>query len=121
MKRGEVWWARLPPPIGRRPVVLLSRNAAYASRELVTVAPVTTRIRGIRSEVILDRADGLKKKSVANLDTISTIPKASLETKISSLPRQKVVEVGDAIRFALGLPHVPRDMLELRGSGWEGD
>ena len=112
MKRGEVWWARLSPPIGRRPVVLLSRNAAYASRELITIAPVTTHIRGIRSEVTLDRTNGLKKKSVANLDTISTIPKASLERKISALPTEKVTELSDAIRFALALPYVPRDVLD---------
>lgn len=121
MKRGDIWWARLPPPVGLRPVVLLSRNAAYASRELVTIAPITSRIRGIRSEVILDRGDGLKKKSVANLDTISTIPKAALDTKISSLSRKKVTEVEDAIRFALGIPIRPRDMLDLEGTGWKGD
>ncbi len=51
MKRGEIWWAELAPPAGRRPVLLLSRNEAYAVRELVMVAPLTTRIRGIPSEV----------------------------------------------------------------------
>ncbi|RPJ34838.1 MAG: type II toxin-antitoxin system PemK/MazF family toxin [Planctomycetaceae bacterium] len=53
MRRGEVWWADLPPPTGRRPVVLLSRDDAYAVRALVTVAPVTTRIRSIPAEVPL--------------------------------------------------------------------
>jgi len=42
MRRGDVWWAELPAPSGRRPVVLLTRNEAYAFRELVTVAPLTT-------------------------------------------------------------------------------
>lgn len=51
MKRGEVWWADLPPPAGRRPVVLLSRDEAYAIRALVIVAPVTTRVRSIPAEV----------------------------------------------------------------------
>ena len=53
MRRGEIWWAELTPPAGRRPVLLLSRNEAYAVRELVTVAPVTTRMRHIPSEVPL--------------------------------------------------------------------
>lgn len=54
MQRGEVWWARLPEPVGRRPVLLLSRNAVYAVRASITVAPITTRIRNIPVEVPLD-------------------------------------------------------------------
>ena len=59
MRHGEVWWADLPPPTGRRPVVLLSRNAAYAIRALGIVAPATTRIRHILTAVPLDPEDGL--------------------------------------------------------------
>lgn len=70
MRRGEVWWTDLPPPAGRRPVVLLSRNEAYAVRELVTVAPITTRARRIPTEVPLGPAEGLPKACVVNLDTI---------------------------------------------------
>jgi mRNA interferase MazF len=121
MKRGEVWWAKLPPPIGLRPVVLLSRDAAYARREFITIAPITSRIRGIQAEVILDRKDGLKKKSVVNLDTINTIPKAALDGRISSLSGEKMAAVEEAIRFALGFPYRPSDMLDLQGIGWEGD
>jgi len=72
MRRGEVWWAELPAPSGRRPVVLLTRNEAYAFRELVTVAPVTTHIRRIRTEVAPCRKDGLPRQCVASLDTITT-------------------------------------------------
>ena len=61
MRRGDVWWADLRAPAGRRPVVLLSRNEAYAVRELVTIAPVTTRVRRIPSEVPLSVKDGLPK------------------------------------------------------------
>ena len=75
MRRGEVWWAQLTGPAGRRPVVLLSRNEAYAIRELVTVAPVTTRVRQIPTEVPLGPAEGLPKSCVVNLDTITTIPR----------------------------------------------
>ena len=103
MRRGEVWWAELPDPAGRRPVVLLSRAEAYAVRELVTVAPVTTRVRGIPSEVPLDRSDGLPRRCAANLDTITTIPRKVLTGRIATLAAGKVVAIDRAIRFALGL------------------
>ena len=103
MRRGDVWWADLPSLAGRRPVVLLSRNEAYTVRELVTVAPVTTRIRTIPTEVELDRADGLPKRCVANLDTITTIPRRRLTTQITRLAPAKVAAVDAALKFALGL------------------
>lgn len=103
MKRGEVWWAELPAPAGRRPFVLLSRDEAYAVRELVTVAPVTTRIRNIPVEVPLGSKEGLPKRCVVNLDTITTIPKSTLIEHISVLPASKVAAIDEAIRFALGL------------------
>jgi mRNA interferase MazF len=103
MRRGEVWWADLPAPAGRRPVVLLSRHEAYAVRELVTVAPVTTRIREIPSEVTRAR-EGLPKPCVANLDTITTIPKDALTARVAVLTHEKVAEVDRALKFALGLP-----------------
>ena len=103
MKRGDIWWAQLGAPAGYRPVVLLSRDAAYDRRELITIAPLTTRIRNLKSEVPLGRAEGLKKKCVANLDTITTIPKAVLDKKVTSLPRSKVHEIDEAIGFALGI------------------
>ena len=103
MKRGEVWWADLPPPAGTRPVILLSRDEAYAVRSLVIVAPVTTRIRSIPSEVLLGPDDGLPRVCVANLDTITTIAKATLRERIASLSSQKAQEVEAAIRFAVGM------------------
>jgi mRNA interferase MazF len=103
MRRGEVWWAELPSPAGRRPVVLLSRNEAYAVRELVTVAPVTTRVRRIPTEVDLGPAEGLPRACVANLDTITTIPKRALTQVIGPLPTETLAAVERALRFALGL------------------
>ena len=103
MQRGDVWWAALPFPAGRRPVVLLSRDEAYAVRELVTVAPVTTHIRGIPTEVELGTADGLPKRCVANLDVITTVPKRALSARITALVPGKVAAVDRALRFALGL------------------
>ncbi|NQW23223.1 MAG: type II toxin-antitoxin system PemK/MazF family toxin [SAR202 cluster bacterium] len=106
MRRGEVWWANLPPPTGRRPVVLLSRDEAYSFRELVTIAPVTTRTRGIRSEVALGPEDGLPRICAANLDSITTIPKNTLQQHIVSLPGDKLQAVNHALHFALGLDAV---------------
>lgn len=103
MRRGEVWWADLPAPAGRRPMVLLSRDEAYAVRELVTVAPVTTRIRGIPSEVALGAKEGMPKPCVANFDTITTIPKRALTARLTMLSGEKAAEVDRALRFALGL------------------
>ena len=103
MRRGEVWWAELPPPAGRRPVVLLSRDEAYAVRELVTVAPITTRVRRIPTEVTLGRAEGLPRRCVANLDTITTIPKRVLTARLAALAPAKRAAVDRALRFALGL------------------
>ncbi|MBN2076980.1 MAG: type II toxin-antitoxin system PemK/MazF family toxin [Dehalococcoidales bacterium] len=103
MKRGEIWWAELGAPAGRRPVLLLSRNEAYLVRELVTVAPVTTRIRNIPSEVPLGLEDGLSKSCVINLDTISTIAKTSLSERLTILSTEKVKAAETALHFALGM------------------
>ncbi len=103
MRRGEVWWAYLPPPAGRRPVVLLSRNEAYAVRQLVIVAPVTTRIRRIPTEVSLGKSEGLSKSCVANLDVVTTVPKAALRDHIGTLEPGKLVAIDRALKFAVGL------------------
>ena len=103
MRRGEVWWVNLPSPAGRRPAVLLSRDAAYSVRRFVTLAPVTRRIRHIPVEVPLGPEDGLPQQCVANLDTINTISKARLHERISSLSPEKLRAVDTAIHFALGL------------------
>ena len=103
MKRGEVWWAELPPPIGRRPVVLLSRDEAYAIRNAVTVAEVTTVVRNIPVEVKLDKDDGLPKVCVANLDTVITIRKDRIKERIGLLRPEKIAQINIALRFALGL------------------
>ena len=102
MKR-DIWWAELGPPAGRRPILLISRDEAYSVRELVTVAPITTRIRSIPSEVPLGTEDGLPKSCVINLDTITTIAKASLSERLTTLNAEKQKAVEDAIHFALGM------------------
>lgn len=98
-----MWWAELPLPAGRRPVLLLSRNEAYSVRSLVTVAPITTRIRGIPVEVPLDTRDGLPRRCVINLDSIVTISKAYLKGRIGPLSAEKMQAAQRAVRFALAL------------------
>jgi mRNA interferase MazF len=100
MRRGEVWWAEL----ARRPVVLLSRDEAYDVRNAVTVAEVTSTIRGIPVEVELGPEDGLPKKCVVNLDTLATIRKHLLIERIAILRDEKIEQIDSAIRFALSLP-----------------
>ena len=103
MKRGEVWWAQLPDPAGRRPVVLLSRDSAYRVRSAVTVAPVTRTIRNIPVEVLLDQKDGLPSRCVVNLDDVTTISKSFLKERITALSAERIQQIDDAIRFALDL------------------
>ncbi len=103
MKRGEVWWANVPKPIGRRPVVLLTRDSAYAVRASVTVAPVTRTIHDIPVEVPLGPEDGMPKACVVNLDGIITISKSALERNITTLSPDRMASVEEAIKFALAL------------------
>ena len=103
MRRGEVRWAELAPPTGRRPVVLLSRDAAYRVRTSVTVGMVTRTIRAIPVEVLLSTEDGMPQQCVVNLDDILTIPKARLGERITTLSPQKVSAIAKAIIFALDL------------------
>lgn len=103
MRRGEVWWADLPPPVGRRPVLLLSRDAAYRVRTSITVAVVTRIVRNIPVEVPLGPEDGMAQHCVVNLDNILTIPKARLIERITNLSAEKMISVVRAIVFALDL------------------
>jgi mRNA interferase MazF len=103
MRKGEVWWAMLPLPIGRRPVVLLSRDEAYAVRNAVTVAEVTSTIRGIPVEVDLGPEDGLPKRCVVNLDTIVTIRKDLLIERLAILRDEKIEQIDTAIKFSLSI------------------
>lgn len=103
MRRGEVWWAEQPEPIGRRPVILLSRDEAYTVRNAITIAQVTTTVRNIPVEVLLGEKDGLPQKCVVNLDTITTIRKAILRKRICSLNVEKIEEINKAIKFALAI------------------
>ena len=104
VRRGELYWARLPPPVGRRPVLIVSRSATIAVRTQITVAPVTRTIRGMRSEIALGRSHGLRAASVANCDSLQTIPKAALDGRaIGRLLVSELVDLDRALRYALGV------------------
>lgn len=103
MKRGEVWWANLPEPAGRRPVVLLTRNGAYAYLSKVTAAALTTTIRPARTHVLVGEKEGLARTSAINLDDIHGVQKARLTERICELSPGRMREVDEALMFALGL------------------
>ncbi|MFN0116804.1 MAG: type II toxin-antitoxin system PemK/MazF family toxin [Elusimicrobiota bacterium] len=103
MKRGDIWWAELSEPLGRRPVVLISRNLAIQVREAVTVAQITTVVRDIPVEVKLNKQDGMPKDCAINCDVLLTIPKKMLLNFVTSLSPQKKKDLEKALKFALGL------------------
>ena len=103
MKRGEIWWARMPLPAGRRPVVLVSRDSSYSVRASITVVEVSRTIRAIPTEVPLGKREGLPGRCAANADNLVTIPKTWLDTRIGPLSGQKLVALDAALRFALSL------------------
>jgi len=103
MRRGEIWWAQLAGPASRRPVLLLTRNAAYAVRASVTIAPLTTTIRDIPVEVRLGPQQGLPRECVVNLDEVLTIRKERLLRVLTTLSPEVMVQVDQALKFALGL------------------
>lgn len=103
MRRGEVWWASLPPPLGTRPALLLSRDTAYRVRTSITVAPLTRTMRGIPVEVALGPEDGMPAACVVNLDNIITVSKARLTERITTISSEKMSAVSRAVVFALDL------------------
>ena len=103
MHKGEIWWANLPKPTGRRPVLVLTRDEAVNVRDNITVAELTTRPRRISTEVHLKKEDGLPRECVVNLDVINTIPKELLAEFITTLGDEKQQAVEKAIKFALDL------------------
>ncbi|HWF14699.1 MAG TPA: type II toxin-antitoxin system PemK/MazF family toxin [Acidimicrobiales bacterium] len=99
--RGDVWWCELPD-IDRRPVVVLSRDAAIRRLRRTLVAPCTTTIRGLPSEVVLDPAeDPVPRRSAVNLDSIESVPVAVLVERMGRLADTKMHEVCTALEVAV--------------------
>ena len=103
MKRGDVCWYTFPAPNKRRPVLILTRDSALAVLNGVTVAPITSTIRSIPTEVILTPDDGLPDACAANFDNIQTVPKSNLSAPIAHLSISKMKAAAAAIGFALGI------------------
>lgn len=103
MKQYELWWAELPEPIGRRPVLLLSRDQVYRILKRATVAEVTTTIRNIPVEIELGPEEGLTRASVANVDNIHAVAISRLSSKIGRLAEERAWEVERALGFAFDI------------------
>lgn len=104
MRRGEIRWYRFQQPDKKRPVLILTRDSALEFLGDVTVAPITSTVRGIPSEVALSRADGLPRDCAINLDHVQTVSKARIGPVISALPASRMSEVRSALLFAVGFP-----------------
>lgn len=102
MKRGEVRWYEFEPPDKRRPVVILTRDSVIPYLNEVTVAPVTSTIRGIPSEVVLTTDDGMLQDCAVNFDHLQTIPKRKIGRLIVTLSSRKLAQAARAACFALG-------------------
>jgi mRNA interferase MazF len=106
MRQYEIWWANLPVPIGRRPVLLLTRTPAYSYLNKVIVAEVTSTIRGIPEEVSVGRREGLRRRSVINLDNVHVIPRELLRNRLGTLPADRHREIKRALGYALDWPEL---------------
>ncbi len=102
MKRGEVRWYTFKPPDKRCPVLILTRDSAIGFLNALTIAPITSTIRHIPSEVFLSRADGLFTECAINLDNLQTVPKSNIGELIAYLSPERMEEVERAVNFALG-------------------
>jgi mRNA interferase MazF len=106
VKQYEVWWVELPEPVGRRPVLLLSRDSAYEVLNKLVVAEVTTRVRGIPQEVAMGPREGLASRCVANLDNMRTVHKSYFAERAGALGAARVPDVKRALGHVLGWPEL---------------
>lgn len=103
MKRGDVRWYRFQRPDKKRPVLILTRDSILEYLGEVTIAPVTSTIRDIPSEVLLTENDGMPGNCAVNCDHLQTVAKAKIGTCITTLTPEKMAQVGKAVGFALSL------------------
>jgi mRNA interferase MazF len=102
VRRGEVRWYRFAAPDKRRPVVILTRDSILDALGEVTIAPVTSTIRDIPSEVVLTAHEGMPRDCAANLDHIQTVAKNKIGALITTLSRDRMANIRAALLFALG-------------------
>jgi mRNA interferase MazF len=103
MKHGEIRWYKFAQPDKQRPVLVLTRDSVLEYLGEVTVAPITSTVRNIPSEVFLSKTDGMPRDCAINCDHLQTVSKGKIGTLITSLPPARMAEVGRAIRFALNI------------------
>jgi len=102
LNRGDVCWYTFKAPDKKRPVLILTRDSAIAVLNTVTVAPITSTIRSIPTEVVLTTGDGMPETCAANFDNLQTVPKANVGDRIARLTARRMREVAQAVSFALG-------------------
>ena len=103
MKRGEIRWYKFLAPDKKRPILILTRDSMLEYLSDVTVAPVTSTVRGIPSEVSLSQNDGMSKDCAINCDHVQTVSKNKIGALITTLSSEKLQLVSRAIRFALDI------------------
>ena len=103
LQQGAVVWANLPHPAGRRPVLILTRDAVIGQLNAITVAPLSRTIRNTPTEVILQPEEGVRLISAVSLDSIFTLPRADLDELITVLSRERMEQVFLAIRAAFDM------------------
>ena len=104
--RGDIVWTDLGPPAGRRPVCVITRDAAIEVLSAITCAPITRTIRHIRSEVDVGPADGLPAPSVISCDNLITIPTTFLDPeRVGQLDLETRIKLDRALRYALDIQY----------------
>ena len=103
MKHGEIRWYKFASPDKKRPVLILTRDSVIEYLGEVTIAPITTTIRNIPSEMFLSKVEGMPQECVVNFDHLQTVSKGKIGALITSLTPAKMADVGRAIRFALDI------------------
>ena len=108
VRRGAIWWADLPSPWGRRPVLLIARDTAYTALSSFAVAPLTTRIRRITTAVFLDpQVDPIPEQCIVSLDHFQVIDGGWLVDPVGQLSAERMAEVDLALHRALGIQVCP--------------
>ena len=103
MKRGEIRWYQFLHPDKKRPVLILTRNSIIDYLNEITIAPITSTVRDIPSEVLLSENENMRNECAINFDHIQTVSKSKIGSLISELTPLKSSEVNEALKFALEL------------------
>lgn len=106
ISRGDVRLYQFAPPDKKRPVVVLTRDSALTYLSSVTVAPITTTIRGVPSEVLLTPDHGMKTDCAINLHNVVTVAQNRLGKRVAQLSSVKMAEICSAVRFSLGCDEI---------------